>query len=148
VQDSEEHLVTVFTPNELAYLRGQRVGRLATADAAGRPHVVPIGFSVDGATGVVEIGGHAQSGGGRQRLYLANIAVNAHAAFEVDDLLSVDPWTPRGITLRGVARIRSEGGERLGPGFGTSWVEIVPERVVSWGIDTGSFDPPHARWVG
>lgn len=34
-----------FTDAELTYLRGQRLGRLATVDAAGAPQNNPVGFS-------------------------------------------------------------------------------------------------------
>ncbi len=33
-----------FTAAEIAYLQSQRLGRLATADLDGQPHVVPVGF--------------------------------------------------------------------------------------------------------
>ncbi len=36
--------MSVFAPEEIEYLRGQRLGRLATVNAAGEPHVVPVGF--------------------------------------------------------------------------------------------------------
>ena len=36
--------MSVFTAAEIAYLQGQRLGRLATVNAAGEPHVVPVGF--------------------------------------------------------------------------------------------------------
>ena len=35
---------------EAMLLREARVARLATADAAGQPHVVPVCFAVDGRT--------------------------------------------------------------------------------------------------
>ena len=39
-----------LTPAVAAFLAGRRVGRLATADARGRPHVVPICYVLDGDT--------------------------------------------------------------------------------------------------
>ena len=39
---------TSFTPEELEFLSRTRVGRLATADSAGQPHVIPIVFATDG----------------------------------------------------------------------------------------------------
>jgi PPOX class probable F420-dependent enzyme len=40
----------VFTPEQLAFVEACRVAHLATADAAGRPHVIPVCFVyVDGA---------------------------------------------------------------------------------------------------
>jgi hypothetical protein len=59
--------MSTFTPNELTYLSEQRIGRLATADRNGRPHVVPTGFNIDGEKGVVEIGGHIHPDRGQKR---------------------------------------------------------------------------------
>ncbi len=39
-----------FTDQQIAFLQSQRVGRLATADLAGRPHVVPRWWSTATAT--------------------------------------------------------------------------------------------------
>jgi pyridoxamine 5'-phosphate oxidase family protein len=51
----------------------------------------------------------------------------------VDDLASVDPWTPRGIEIRGRAELHHEGGEqRLG---GAGWFAVVPQRMTSRGIE-------------
>jgi pyridoxamine 5'-phosphate oxidase family protein len=138
-------VMRVFADSEIAYLRGQRLGRLATANGSGLPHVVPTSFNVDAVEGVIEIGGHDIGG---PRRYRANIAVNPQAAFVVDDLASVDPWRPRGIEVIGRAEIKSTGGERLGPGFGATWVRITPTRIRTWGIDTKPGDPPSSRSVG
>jgi PPOX class F420-dependent enzyme/OxyR family protein len=98
----------------LAYLRGQRLERLATANTSGLPHVVPTSFSVDAAEGVIEIGGH--DAGGRRR-YRANIEANPQAAFVVDDLASVNPWRARGIEVIGPAEVKPSGGECVPPLF-------------------------------
>lgn len=140
--------MNVFTDKEVAFLTDQRIGRLATADNRGRPHVVPTGFNLDIEKGVLEIGGHNLPNRGQKRVYLAHIEANPHAAFVVDDLVTEPSWTPRGILVRGQAVIHSEGGERLGPGFGPIWVEIVPARVTAWGIDAAPFEPPNSRRVG
>jgi pyridoxamine 5'-phosphate oxidase family protein len=72
---------------------------------------------------------------------------NPHVAFVVDDLVSVDPWRPRGVEIRGRAALHGAGGEQIGPGFGAAWLEIRPDRIVSWGIDSEPFGPPNARSV-
>src|SRR5215813_12564295 len=104
----------MFTEKEIEYLTGQRLGRLATVTAAGRAHVVPTGFRLNDERTAIEIGGHNLSG--RRPLYLRNIEANPWVAYVVDDLASMNPWTPRGVTIRGRAEIRPEGGERLGRG--------------------------------
>jgi pyridoxamine 5'-phosphate oxidase family protein len=39
--------MSVFTENEIEYMKEQRLGRLATVDAEGRPRVVPVGWGLD-----------------------------------------------------------------------------------------------------
>lgn len=51
-------MMGVFTPAELTYLSEQRLGRLATLDAAGAPHVVPVSFRYNAELGTIDIGGH------------------------------------------------------------------------------------------
>ncbi|MEC4021047.1 TIGR03668 family PPOX class F420-dependent oxidoreductase [Streptomyces sp. H27-D2] len=53
---------------------GSRVARLATADAAGRPHLVPVVFALDGETLVLAVDHKAKRTLRLKRL--ANIAVN------------------------------------------------------------------------
>ncbi|WP_433466383.1 pyridoxamine 5'-phosphate oxidase family protein [Spirillospora sp. CA-128828] len=51
-----------FTANEIDYLNGQLLGRLATVGPDGRPHIVPVGVFCDPETGTIVIGGHAGTG--------------------------------------------------------------------------------------
>ncbi|MEO3826415.1 PPOX class F420-dependent oxidoreductase [Actinomadura sp. B10D3] len=129
-----------FTAEEIAYLKGQPVGRLATASQAGRPHVIPTTFHLNDGEGVLELGALALEEHGQKRLYVRDIEANERVAFAVDDMVSVDPWIPRGITIRGRAEIHHEGGERLGPQFGPRWIKIIPAFVASWGIETSPYD--------
>jgi pyridoxamine 5'-phosphate oxidase family protein len=125
-----------FTDAEVAYLKSQRLGRLATVGADGQPHVVPVGFRYDPTKDVIEIGGH---GGFAKRKKYRDVLHNPLVAFVVDDVPSVDPWTVRGIEIRGQAEISATGGTSLGPGFDPEMFRIRPRRVVSWGIDTHMF---------
>ena len=127
--------MSAFTPCEIDYLSGQRVGRLATADATGQPHVVPVGFRYDPATDTIMIGGHDIARTKKVR----DLRANPRVAFLVDDLPSVDPWRVRGLEIRGTAEVHETGGERIGPGFDGTWIRIRPRRIVSWGIDTDQF---------
>ncbi len=56
---SERSNVSMFTQKEIEYLRGQRLGRMATVGPDGSPHVVPVGFRLSGENDAIEIGGHA-----------------------------------------------------------------------------------------
>lgn len=136
----------MFTDKEIEYLHSQRLGRLATVTSKNHAHVVPTGFRVSDDGTVIEVSGHNLAA--RRPLYLRNIETNAWVAYVVDDLASTNPWTPRGVTVRGRAEIRAEGGERLGHGFDSTLIVIRPTHITSWGIDGASFGPPHSRKVG
>ncbi|HVH65589.1 MAG TPA: PPOX class F420-dependent oxidoreductase [Candidatus Acidoferrum sp.] len=133
-----------FTAKEADYLRGQRLGRLATVGGDGSPHVVPVGFRLDADAKAIEVGGHGLSASKKWR----DLQANQRIAFVVDDLVSVNPWTPRGIEIRGRAELHTEGGEKFGPGWDSAWIRIHPQRIVSWGIEGASFaDGRRARSI-
>jgi len=124
-----------FTEKEIGYLRQQRLGRLATVGSDGSPHVVPVGFRLDAEDQVIEVGGHGLSGSKKWR----DLQANPRIALVIDDLESVNPWTPRGIEVRGRAELHAEGGEKFGPGWDSAWIRILPQRIVSWGIEGAPF---------
>src|ERR1700728_303210 len=81
------------------YLASQPIGRLATVSNDGFPQVNPVGFSYNETTGTIDIGGRAM-GGTRK---FGNVEATGVAALVVDDLVSRDPWTVRGVEIRGRA---------------------------------------------
>lgn len=119
-----------FDKQELDYLDEQRLGRLATVGGDSQPHVVPVGFRYDADEDAIDIGGRDFA----ESKKFHDAKRNPRVAFVVDDLASVDPWQPRGIEIRGRAQTFDEGGERFGPGYDDAWMQIRPERIVSWGI--------------
>lgn len=125
--------MSVFTPAEIVYLQSQRLGRLGTAGAHAQPHVVPVAFRYNPTRDAIEIGGH---GGFAKRKKYRDILHNPRTAFLVDDVPSVNPWTVRGIEIRGRAEVVATGGTQIGPGFDPEMIRIRPKRIVSWGIDT------------
>jgi pyridoxamine 5'-phosphate oxidase family protein len=137
--------MSAFTAKEIEYLHGQRLGRMATVGSGGKPHVAPVGFRLDDETGTIEIGGHDLAATKKFR----DLRANPNIAFVVDDLESVNPWTPRGIEIRGQVELFEQGGDRFGAGWGAAWIRIVPERIIGWGIDSPTFSGtgPHARSV-
>jgi len=68
---------------------GARVARLATADAAGRPHLVPIVFAVDGDTVYSAVDAEPKRSTALRRL--ANVKANPAVALLVDHY--DDDWT-------------------------------------------------------
>jgi PPOX class probable F420-dependent enzyme len=78
------------TPDEARRrFTGARVARLATADAAGRPHLVPMVFALAGATIYSAVDAKPKRGTALRRL--ANVAANPHVAVLVDHY--EDDWT-------------------------------------------------------
>ena len=135
-----------FSQKETEYLRGQRLARLATTGSDGAPHVVPVGFRLDAGGEAIEVGGHGMGASKKWR----DLQSNPRIALVIDDLESVNPWTPRGIEVRGRAELHSEGGDKFGPGWDAAWIRIVPTRIVSWGIEAPAFSAGSrsARSVG
>jgi pyridoxamine 5'-phosphate oxidase family protein len=123
--------MSVFSEAEIAYLRAQRLGRIATVGANGQPHVVPVGFRYNAEHDSIDVGGHGFAGRKKYR----DVQRNPKVAFVVDDLASVQPWRPRGIEIRGQVEILNSGGERIGPGFDAAMFRLRPRRVVSWGLE-------------
>ena len=122
--------MSVFTEEEIEYLKSQLLGRLATGGPDGQPHVVPVGFRYNAELGTIDIGGHDFA---RRKKY-REVQRNPRVAFLVDDLASVNPWRVRGIEVRGEAEVLTSGGEALGPGFAPEMFRLRARRIVSWGI--------------
>lgn len=115
--------MSVFTEDELSYLKGsRRLARLATVGADGTPHVVPVGWSFNAELDAIEIAGRDFAATKKFR----DVRRHGRAAVVIDDLASTDPWRPRGIELRGSA----EAIETPRP-----LIRLHPERIVSWGVD-------------
>src|SRR5215831_7043541 len=89
-------LMSAFTEAELAYLRSQRLGRIATS-SNGQPHVVPLAFRYNPETDTIDVGGH----GFAQRKRYRDVQRNPRVGIVIDDLASVDPWRARMIEIRG-----------------------------------------------
>lgn len=126
--------MSAFTEEEIEYLNEQRLGRLATVGPGGQPHAVPVGFSYEADRDAIRISGHDFS----ETKKFRDAERHPKVAFIVDDLASIDPWRPRGIEIRGRAETFRDGGKEVGPGSGSAWIEITPNRVISWGINEDS----------
>jgi pyridoxamine 5'-phosphate oxidase family protein len=123
--------MATLTPAALAFLADQRLGRLATTGADGKPHVVPTSFRHNPELETIDVGGFHVETTKKYR----DVQANPWAAIVVDDLVSVDPWTPRMLEIRGRAEALPTGGKGLGNGFGDALIRIHPERVNSFGIE-------------
>ena len=122
---------SVFQPPEIAYLEQQVIGRLATVDATGQPHVVPVTYRYNRVAQAIDISG---PGFATSKKY-QDIIENERVAFVVDDL---DPnQVPRGIEIRGRGELLTEGGRALDPRFDDALLRIHAAHIALWGLDDG-----------
>jgi pyridoxamine 5'-phosphate oxidase family protein len=119
-----------LTDTERVYLQSQPLGRLATVDAHGAPQNSPVGVFLDEETGDVVIGGHAMGATRKFR----NVQANPRVALVIDDLVSRDPWTVRGLEIRGTAVALSDVDPPV-PFMSREVIRITPTWVAAWGLD-------------
>lgn len=113
--------MSAFTPAEIAYLRSQPLMRFASASPDGRPDVAPVVFEVDGddiVTGGFDIA---------HTVRFRNIQSNPRVSVVVDDLASMNPWSPRGIKVIGTAVVEHAGDSQR--------FRISPSVIISWAIN-------------
>jgi pyridoxamine 5'-phosphate oxidase family protein len=119
----------MFTEQESAYLKSQPLARIATVSLDAQPDVAPVGFEFDGR--YVYVGGHTLT---ETRKYKNVQHGSTKVALVVDDLVSVNPWNPRGIRIYGIAEPVEHKG-RFGPGV---YLRIKPRVSWSWNIEPAS----------
>ena len=124
--------MAAFTDAELEYLASQRLGRLATAGPRGRLQNNPVGFRVNAEEGTIDIGGHNM--GATQKF--RNVRANGQVAFVVDDLVSVEPWTVRGLEIRGHGEALFDAAPPQ-QFMSAEIIRVYPERIYGWGIGQG-----------
>jgi PPOX class probable F420-dependent enzyme len=73
-----------LTARELAFVRAARSAHLATVDAGGQPHVVPICFAFDGRTLYSAIDEKPKKTAPRELKRVRNISLNPKVAITVD----------------------------------------------------------------
>lgn len=114
-------MMGAFTDAEVAYLESQPLMRFATASPAGKPDVAPVTFELDGDD--IITAGFDITHTARYR----NIQRNPRATLVIDDLATIDPWSPRGVKIIGTASIETVDGA---PRF-----RIEPKVIISWAIN-------------
>jgi pyridoxamine 5'-phosphate oxidase family protein len=130
--------MSAFTPSELEYLgerTPERLARIATVGKDGTPHVVPVGWRFNPEIDAIDVRGMNLT----QTKKFRDVRRSGRASIVIDDLASVDPWQPRGIEVRG--RAEAIEGDR-------PRIRVHPERIVSWGLESGELGRLHSRRVG
>jgi len=117
-----------FTPEEIEYLQNQRLGRLATVDKQGDPHVVPVGFRYNPETDSIDIGGYNMAASKKYR----DAVRHGRAAFVVDDV--APPWKPRMLEVRGSVEGVVEGAEKINQNQSAEILRITPTHIISFGL--------------
>ncbi|PUB26838.1 pyridoxamine 5'-phosphate oxidase family protein [Promicromonospora sp. AC04] len=123
-------MTVTLTDFERAYLKSQPLARLATVDPNGAPQNNPVGVYLDEETGDIIIGGHAMGASRKFR----NVQANDQVALVVDDLAARDPWTVRGLEIRGTA-VALEDVDPPVSYMSREVIRITPAWVASWGVD-------------
>ena len=125
------------------------VARLATADAAGQPHVIPFCYACDGTSIYFIVDEKPKRQTGKPLKRIRNILANPHVAIVIDDY--ADDWTQLAyVLITGKASIVEQEGDHtraLGllreryPQYRimpltfshNAIVRIVPTKVIAWG---------------
>jgi pyridoxamine 5'-phosphate oxidase family protein len=123
-------MTTMFSDAEVAYLRGQRLGRLPTVRRDGTVQNSPVGYGYNEKLGTIDIGGRNMADSRKFR----NIAEGSKAAFVVDDVPSLNPWRVRCLEIRGEAEALTEPADSAAQ-TGGPIIRIHPRRVVRYGIE-------------
>lgn len=122
----------IFTPEEVEYLRSQRIGRLATIQPNGSLQNNPVVYWYNPEADTIDIGGRALA----TTRKFKNIAANGKVSFVIDEVVSRRPWRVRGIEMRGHAQALLD--QLLPPELeflSPELIRIYPERILTWGID-------------
>jgi pyridoxamine 5'-phosphate oxidase family protein len=118
-----------LTDDQIAYLRTQRLGRLATVRPDGTLQNSPVGFSYNAATGTVDIGGYNMASSRK----FDNVRTAGRVAFVVDDVASLDPWRVRCVEIRGRAEAIEAPTDSASRVAGPI-IRVHPDRVISFGL--------------
>jgi pyridoxamine 5'-phosphate oxidase family protein len=117
-----------FTDEEIAYLRSQPLGRVATVARDGQPDVVPVAVEFDGT--YLWVGGVGEQVLGTRKIRNV-VAGRDQIALVVDDMVSFEPFIARSIRVYGRADGPIERVGMVGPGY---FLRITPTVSWSWNM--------------
>ena len=88
---------TTLTVAEIAFTQTQRVARLATADAGGHPHIVPVCYAFDGISFYIPLDEKPKKVAESQLRRVRNIEARHEASLLIDQY--DDDWSRLGYVL-------------------------------------------------
>jgi PPOX class probable F420-dependent enzyme len=96
--------MSTFSPSERNFIQQQRVGRFATADQDGRPHIVPVCYADDGAALYIALDTKPKRVEPQRLKRVRNLLANPQVALVVDHYS--DDWSELAFVLiRGTAEL-------------------------------------------
>ncbi len=138
---------STFDESEVRFLTSMPVARLATADASGQPHVIPIVFAFDGQRLYTPIDEKPKRVAPKRLKRIRNLLENNQVAIVVDRYDS--DWTRLAwVLVRGTGELVDEGEKsRVGIGLlnnkyvqyehmpleGRPLIVVTPHEIASWG---------------
>lgn len=139
-----------WTTEDVAYLDGERVARLATADGEGRPTVVPVCFARVGGRVYVAIDAKPKGGDPRELKRLRNIRAQPNVALLLDRY--DEDWSRlRWLLVRARARILEAGDERAAAleALEARYPQYAAMGLAGLGLPVIALDPVAVRrWHG
>jgi len=149
----------MLTEAQRRFLGAQRVARFASADARGRPHVLPVCFALDGDSVYFSIDEKPKRVGAWRLKRMRNIAENPRVSLVADRY--DENWSRLGwVMVQGRAEVLAAGGEHDAaqallraryPQYRSMRIEELPvvavriERASSWGDLRVAQDTPAAQ---
>ena len=139
--------MSLFDPPIAAFVAAHRVARLATGDARGAPHVVPVCYAFDGSRIYSAIDLKPKRAGGPPLKRVRNILQNPLVALVIDDYS--ENWSTLAyVLIQGRAEVLEHGPERQRAesllrekyaqyrellAVGCTILSIEPTSVAAWG---------------
>jgi PPOX class probable F420-dependent enzyme len=138
-----------FTDEQLAFIQSQRVGRLATAERSGRPHVIPVCYACDRASIYIALDTKPKRVAPQRLKRVRNLLENPQVALVIDRYS--DDWSELAyLLIQGTAMLLPPGDDehsqamrllrdryvqyRTMPIAEQPVIAIRPSSVVGWGV--------------
>jgi coenzyme F420-0:L-glutamate ligase / coenzyme F420-1:gamma-L-glutamate ligase len=138
-----------FSDEQIAFIQSQPVGRLATADQTGQPHVIPVCYACDGASIYIALDAKPKRVAPQRLKRVRNLLNNPQVALVIDRYS--DEWSELAyLLIQGTATLLTPGDAEHSQAVGLLCdryvqyrampiakqpvIAIRPSSVVEWGM--------------